>query len=304
MNAVRGVNARGDHPVGGDESLYFDARVASTDLTSPYAAPAPDQIFLRHGLDSGLGEGQGNLPPGTFVLHRFAGHGDRVFDRDTREYDLTLGVEGRLGAGIGYDAHVRSYLWDVCLDGGTFVRRSAILQAISDGRYNLADPLSTDPDHLDAIGDSGVRLSNNEFTKHRVARVAFDGTGFELGGGALDWAAGVELVHQSRQWDPIYRDASGNVVDPVDVAGSSPFRAISFQGERERMSEFAEVWMGHDLAVRWRDAFDIGGVDITGGIMNVSDRGPSINADDPEDPDETLDSIRGRTVFLTVKRTW
>lgn len=220
-----------DHPVGGDASLYFDARVASTDVTIPYWAPSADLIPL--------GDNPFDLPRGTLVLHRYAGHGDRVFKWDMREYDYTLGVEGRLGAGIGYDAHLRSYLWDVSLDAGNFVHEGIIYGEIVNGRYNLADP--TDPANEGAIRRSAVRLSDNEVTKHRVARVTFDGTGPELGGGALGWAAGAEFVHESRRLNPVYRTGDGNVVDPTDVAGSHPFFAVAFRGARDRLSEFAEV---------------------------------------------------------------
>ena len=251
-----------DHPLGGDDSLYLDARVASTDVTSPYAAPAPYVIFLGSGLQSGLGANRVGLPPGTLVLHRFVGHGDRRFDWDLREYDFTLGVEGRLGDGIGYDAHLRSYLWDVSLDAGSFVHQGIIHGEIVNGRYNLADP--TDPANEGAIRRSAVRLSDNEITKHRVARVAFDGTGPELRGGALGWAAGAEFVHETRQLSPIYRTGDGNAVDPTDVAGSSPFFAVAFRGGRDRLSEFAEVSLPllHDwdvvLGARHDEQNDVG----------------------------------------------
>ena len=62
-------------------------------------------------------------------------------------------------------------------------------------------------------------------------------------------------------------------------------------------------WMGHDVTLRWRDAFGLSGVDLTGGILNVADRGPSIDPTAPgaEGAVETWDSIRGRTVFLSLK---
>ena len=63
-------------------------------------------------------------------------------------------------------------------------------------------------------------------------------------------------------------------------------------------------WVGHDLSVRWRDAFGIGGTEIVGGVLNVADREPSIDPEVPAYPDETFDSIRGRTLFLSVERTW
>ena len=64
-----------------------------------------------------------------------------------------------------------------------------------------------------------------------------------------------------------------------------------------------KAWMGHDVTLRWHDAFGLSGVDLTGGIRNVGDRGPSTDPTVPgsEGADETWDSIRGRAVFLSVK---
>ena len=228
-----------DYPLGGNDSLYLDARVASTDLTSPNAAPVPHLIYLPDGLAAGVGANRIDLPNHTLVLHRFVGHGARAFDWDAREYDFTLGFEGRLGAGIGYDAHLRSYLRDVSLDAGNFVHEDVIHDEIVNGRYNLTDP--TDPANEGAIRRSAVRLSDNKVTKHRVARVVFDGTGPEFGGGPLGWAAGAEFVHETRRFNPVYRNGDGNVVDPADVAGSSPFFTFASLGRRDRLSEFAEI---------------------------------------------------------------
>ena len=46
------------------------------------------------------------------------------------------------------------------------------------------------------------------------------------------------------------------------------------------------------------------GTDVVGGILNIGDRSPPIDLSDPDYPDEGLDSIRGRTLFLTLKKSW
>ena len=63
-------------------------------------------------------------------------------------------------------------------------------------------------------------------------------------------------------------------------------------------------WVGHDLSVRWDDAFGIAGTEIIGGVINVADREPPEDADDPGYPDETFDSIRGRTLFVSLEKSW
>ena len=65
-------------------------------------------------------------------------------------------------------------------------------------------------------------------------------------------------------------------------------------------------WIGHDVTLRWKNAFGKENVDLTTGILNVSDRGP---ATDPTRPGSvgavsTLDSLRGRTFFLTTKMSF
>ena len=63
-------------------------------------------------------------------------------------------------------------------------------------------------------------------------------------------------------------------------------------------------WVGHDLSLRREDAFGIAGTEVTGGIINVADREPPEDPDDPGCPDESFDSIRGRTLFVSVEKTW
>ena len=60
------------------------------------------------------------------------------------------------------------------------------------------------------------------------------------------------------------------------------------------------AWVGHDLLVHWRDAFGLKGVTLGGGVLNVAERGPSVDSADPEIADTRLDSIRGRTFFFSV----
>ena len=63
-------------------------------------------------------------------------------------------------------------------------------------------------------------------------------------------------------------------------------------------------WVGHDLSVRWRNPYTFEGTEIAAGILNVFDAEPSINPEFPEYPDDSLDSIRGRTFFVTLKQVW
>ena len=62
-------------------------------------------------------------------------------------------------------------------------------------------------------------------------------------------------------------------------------------------------WIGHDAALRWRNPFGADGMELIGGVLNVGDRGPSTDPTVPgsSGADTTLDTVRGRTLFLTAK---
>ena len=61
-----------------------------------------------------------------------------------------------------------------------------------------------------------------------------------------------------------------------------------------------EGWRGHDVALRWRGPFGIDRLNLAGGVLNVGDRGPSINPAEPNEPLLRLDSVMGRTLFLNA----
>ena len=59
-------------------------------------------------------------------------------------------------------------------------------------------------------------------------------------------------------------------------------------------------WVGHDIALSWRNAFGFNWFELTGGVLNVGNEGQSRPGPD-EDHILYLDSILGRTLFLTAK---
>lgn len=63
-------------------------------------------------------------------------------------------------------------------------------------------------------------------------------------------------------------------------------------------------WVGHDIALLWHDPLGLKGMTVTGGVLNVADRGPSVDSADPTQADARLDSARGRTFFLRGRMAW
>lgn len=72
----------------------------------------------------------------------------------------------------------------------------------------------------------------------------------------------------------------------------------SFRNETDTKS--FRRWVGHDIALSWRNTFGFNWFELTGGVLNIGNEGQS-----RPDPDEEhvlyLDSILGRTLFLTAK---
>lgn len=59
-------------------------------------------------------------------------------------------------------------------------------------------------------------------------------------------------------------------------------------------------WVGHDIALGWRNAFGLSWFELTGGVLNIGNEGRS-RPDPDEDHILYMDSILGRTLFLTAK---
>ena len=248
-----------EHPVGDRKTMYFDARLVDGGYIRPHLSPAATVFTFHRGAElagwrdpsSPLRQGldpapEPVAPAAVFVRHRFAGHGPRGFRAELKEHDLTLGVAGELPQEIRFDAYLRSHRHDEEMNAGTFVQESRIAGEIAAGRYNLADPLDPSPGNRQAIRDSGLRLHRDSVTEYRVSRATLQGKAFELAGGGARWHAGMELAHNSRLYRPVYRNAAGAAVPQATPDAESMHDVIgwfdiTFSGERERFSQFAEV---------------------------------------------------------------
>ncbi len=255
-----------DHPLGGDADLYLDARAAQAETAFRYAPSAGEFDFtpsnaLKRQLAGDLGVSPDDIPDTIAAFHRFVGHGNRDWREDLEEYDLTLGLRGRLGGGLGYDAHLRYYRHEAVERGGTFVSGSAIRTAIENGGYDIENPLSTASSHLEAIRETGLRLTRDRVTDHRTARGALEGAAFALPGGDVRWTAGIEVADED--WRDIYdyRDSGNRFHEAAGVLGSA---GNSAAGERRRRSALAgataPLLAGWDLALgaRHDDYADVG----------------------------------------------
>lgn len=191
-----------EHPFGDNAELYLNVLAARADNHERYAPTAGNFEFVPAGsvrdriIAATDGLSAGDLPPGTEVSvdHRFLGHGNRDWLTTSESKGLTLGVHGELANGLEYDIRGGIHRDRSRLIADTFVSESLIREAVESGDYLIADPLSTDPGHLEAIRRTSVRQFNNTDTAYNVLRAELAGKAFELPGGPSDWTVAVDIA--------------------------------------------------------------------------------------------------------------
>ena len=107
-----------DHPLGEETDLHLDANIAQGDSAFRYAPSvdsfsfAPDPVrnasLLQAINDAAGSDFEADANDLFAVAHRFVGFGNRDWRTDTDEYDVYLGLEGRLAKGLGYDVRIAS----------------------------------------------------------------------------------------------------------------------------------------------------------------------------------------------------
>lgn len=145
-------------------------------------------------------------------------------------------------------------------------------------------------------------------------------SGFTLSG-HTDWSMGIVATGLDIHWAYITESESkvDGMVQPGDfpqhrlhaalhmsrgnVTAAWHTRAISGYDNVLGTGKF-DPWVGHDFTVGLRDVFNIEGLALQGGVLNLADRGPSVDSADPGNADTRLDSIRGRTFFLRAELSW
>ena len=234
-----------DHPLGEDADLHLDANFTRSDSAFRYAPsvgafsfPLDKDSPLLQEINDAAGSQIADANDWFLAAHRFVGHGNRDWLTDTEEHDVSVSIEGRLTEGLGYDARLGAYELDGFTDGSTFVHTAKITKEIRAGRYDLANPFSNAPAHLEAIRRSSLRLENDFGAESLEARLALEGSGFAIGGRNTAWTAGFELGRAKAHDISVYRDNGGMTHDVSKVLGSG---GTSYSGERETVAAFAEM---------------------------------------------------------------
>ena len=258
-----------DHPLTEESELHLDVNVRRGDAAFRYAPSVGSFTFTPNpGLLDAINEATGSdfEADGNdwfAVAHRFVRHGNRDWLTDTEEYDVSVGLEGRITERLGYDARISAFRLDGFVDGNTFVHRGRITEEIRTGRYNLADPFSDTEEHRQAIEDSSLRLENDFGADYLGARLALEGSGFAIGGRSSAWTAGLELGTAKAHDVSVYRANDGTPYDVSEVLGSG---GASYDGKRKGAAAFAELSLplaeNLDLRVAGRgdETDDVGGM--------------------------------------------
>ncbi len=85
----------------------------------------------------------------------------------------------------------------------------------------------------------------------------------------------------------------------ADMTVQWNLQAVSGYWNDDRSKRYRH-WVGHDVVFNWENAFGFSWLELTGGMLNIGNEGQS-RPDRDEDQVLYLDSILGRTLFLTTK---
>jgi len=221
----KSVFINGNYEINDSMTAYVDARLNQNETSGRYA---PAVGFFSFSGDSPLN------PRGEDIsaFHRFVAHGDRDSDVDLDELTIIGGLKGEFKNGIGYDVWAQAYEYDAIELGNTYVQTSVLEAEVTAGRYDVFNPLSQDPTHLEAVRRSSIELTRDINTSYQAVGATFNGTLGELSGGEIGWAAGVEYASED------YQDIYDDLREAGDVTGSA---GNSASGERDRSAIFTEI---------------------------------------------------------------
>ena len=215
----------GNYELSDTASLYADIRLNQNDTAGRYAPAAGFFTFSSASPFNPLGF---NIP----TAHRFVGHGNRDETAGIDELTTVFGLKGEFSNGISYDVWGQYFNYDALERGDGYVQLSGINAEVAAGNYNVFDPLSQDPIHLQAIENSRAPLTRDIETTYTAFGATFNGELFEMGGGNVGWALGAEIG------DEDYQDIYDQFRENFDVIGSA---GNSASGDRGRWAVFGEM---------------------------------------------------------------
>ncbi len=219
-----------EHPAGDRATAYLGVRATRSEVFDR-AAPTPDALVFEAAPGSAVRQSliddieeltESNFPAdnGITVDHRFIRHGNRETRKTSDDNLLTLGLHGEFANGIEYDMRGHYQRTRSLQKDGNYLGRSAIVEAIESGAYDIVNPRSTDPAHRETVRRTAVRRTIESDTDLAVARTELAGAAFDLPAGPVRWTAAGTFVRQESRQVFDYRDGEGRSHEASDIAGA------------------------------------------------------------------------------------
>ena len=125
------------------------------------------------------------------AFHRFVGHGPRDDNTTGDEFDFVVGAEGSVfDDNALLDVFARHYYYSASELGDTYIVQSILEDLVATGAYDVVNPAS--PANAAGVLASSATLTRDLDTTFNQVGVNFSGSAFDLGYGAVGWAAGAE----------------------------------------------------------------------------------------------------------------
>ncbi len=172
------------------------------------------------------------------AYHRFVGHGNRDWHWQSDDYDISASIEGQITETLGYDVSINLYDSDGSEVGNTFVHTKKIQDEIKSGNYDLEDPFSQNPLHLQAIENTSVEEVRDINRKKSVVRFALEGDGIAFGDRKSSWTAGFAIENLKQQDLLSFRGKDGTTYNITEVLGSG---GTSYSGKYQSHAAFVET---------------------------------------------------------------
>ena len=234
------------YPVGDATDIYIRARSARS-RTKLLQAPEsggfsfmPTETLKQNIINNINGLDERNFPREISVEHSFLGHGNRQWNTDARDYDISVGLQGKIKDDISYHTYIHYNRYEYTDTGRSYVDITTIKTAIQDGNYDIKNPLSEAEKHKTAISESILRRHANKQFDHIGSVLALKGPLFEIFGNKISWLAGYLVLYNKQSNTYEYFNQYDHLIDPSGVLGET---LNSVTVGRKGLAVFGDIWI-------------------------------------------------------------
>ena len=234
------------YPVGDATDVYIRARSARS-RTKLLQAPEsggfsfmPTEMLKQNIINNIEGLDESNFPQEISVEHSFLGHGNRQWNTNAGDYDISVGLQGKIKDDISYHTYIHYNRYEYTDTGRGYVDVTTVKTAIQDGNYDIKDPLSEAAKHKTAISESVLRRHANKQFDHIGSVLALKGPLFEIFGNKISWLAGYLVLYNKQSNTYEYFNQYDHLVDSGDAIGET---LNSVTVDRKGLAVFGDIWI-------------------------------------------------------------